>query len=103
MSADDGGTRKATGMLNDVNVRLSAEIGRAQLALGDVLKFAPGTIVPLDKETSDPMDVRVNGRLFGRGVVVVVDQRVLGVRLTHVGSEEQEGAAASARGIVIAS
>jgi flagellar motor switch protein FliN len=59
--------------LLDVDVRLWAELGRARLALGHAVALGTGAIVDLDKEPDDALDVFVNGRLFARGRLLLVD------------------------------
>jgi flagellar motor switch protein FliN/FliY len=59
--------------LLDVDVRLWAELGRSKLALGSAVSLGTGAIVDLDKEPDQPLDVYVNGRLFARGRLLLVD------------------------------
>jgi flagellar motor switch protein FliN len=59
--------------LLDVNVRLWAELGRSKLALGSAVSLGTGAIVDLDKEPDEALDVYVNGRLFARGRLLLVD------------------------------
>jgi flagellar motor switch protein FliN len=59
--------------LLDVNVRLWAELGRAKLPLGGAVSLGTGAIVDLDKEPDADLDVFVNGRLFAKGRLLLVD------------------------------
>jgi flagellar motor switch protein FliN/FliY len=59
--------------LLDVDVRLWAELGRSRLALGSAVSLGTGAIVDLDKEPEEALDVYVNGRLFARGRLLLVD------------------------------
>jgi flagellar motor switch protein FliN/FliY len=59
--------------LMDVDVRLWAELGRAKLAVGHAVALGTGAIVDLDKEPDDALDVFVNGRLFAKGRLLLVD------------------------------
>jgi flagellar motor switch protein FliN len=61
------------GHLLDVNVRLWAELGRSKLALGSAVSLGTGAIVDLDKAPDEALDVFVNGRLFARGRLLLVD------------------------------
>jgi flagellar motor switch protein FliN/FliY len=61
--------------LLDVNVTVSAELGRTTLLLGDVLKLGVGSVLQLDRPVADPVDLMVQGRRLARGEVVVVDDR----------------------------
>ena len=60
-------------LMLDVAVTVSAELGKASIPLGEVLKLGPGSIVQLDRLVSEPVDVLVKGILLARGEVVVVD------------------------------
>lgn len=74
-------------LLHDVEMVLTAEIGRTKLPVRQVLELVPGTVLELDRAAGSPADVMVNGRLVARGEVVVVDEDY-GIRITEiVGSE----------------
>ncbi|AEE44828.1 flagellar motor switch protein FliN [Cellulomonas fimi] len=70
-------------MLYDVEMTLTAEIGRTRLPVRQVLDLAPGAVLELDRTAGSPADVLVNGRLVARGEVVVVDE-VYGIRVTEI-------------------
>ena len=57
----------------DVELDVKIELGRTQMLLEDVLKLRRGSVVALDKLAGDPVDVYVNGRLAGRGEVLVLN------------------------------
>ena len=59
--------------LQDVELDLRIELGRAELLIEDVLKLRAGSVVPLDKLAGDPVDILVNGRLIARGEVLVLN------------------------------
>ena len=61
--------------LFDVNVAVSVELGRLTLSIGEVLKLGVGSVVPLDRAVSEPVDLLVQGVRLARGEVVVVDDR----------------------------
>ena len=70
-------------MLQDVPVTLSLELGRTQISIRNLLQLNQGSVVELDTEAGQPMDILVNGRLVAHGEVVVVNEK-LGVRVTDV-------------------
>ena len=70
-------------LLLDVNLRFSVELGRTQMYIKDVLMLGEGSIVELDKNVGDEVDILVNGRLFGRGRLVVVDE-FFAVQITQI-------------------
>lgn len=59
--------------LEDVELDLRIELGRAELLVEDVLRLKEGSVVPLDKLAGDPVDILVNGRLVARGEVLVLN------------------------------
>lgn len=67
----------------DIPVRLTLEVGGANMAIRDLLQLHQGGVVELDRHAGEPLDVLVNGKLIARGEVVVVDEK-LGIRLTEV-------------------
>jgi flagellar motor switch protein FliN/FliY len=70
-------SRDAAGMqikaLEEVELDLRIELGRAELLIEEVLKLREGSVVPLDKLAGDPVDILVNGRLVARGEVLVLN------------------------------
>jgi flagellar motor switch protein FliN/FliY len=70
-------------MLLDVDLRLTVEFGRTRMKFRDVLDLATGSIVELPKQTSEPVDILVNGALLATGEVVVMDDH-FGVRITKL-------------------
>ncbi len=67
----------------DVPVRVSLRVGSTELPIRDLVKLVEGSVVALDRQADEPMDVLVNGTLIAHGEIVVVDDR-FGVRLTDV-------------------
>jgi flagellar motor switch protein FliN/FliY len=70
-------------MLHDVEMEVSAELGRTRMAVRELLSLSPGAIVELDRAAGSPADLLVNGRLIARGEVVVVDEN-FGIRITQI-------------------
>ena len=71
------------GMILDVPVRLTVELGRTQLTIKNLLQLGQGSVVELDGLAGEPMDIYVNGYLIAQGEVVVVDEKY-GIRLTDI-------------------
>ncbi len=70
-------------LLLDVNLQVTVELGRAGLKFREVLNLAQGAVVELDRQTSEPVDILVNGSLLATGEVVVVDDH-FAVRITKL-------------------
>lgn len=71
------------GLLMDIPLDISVELGRTKLVVKDVVDLGVGSIVEIDKAAGEPIDVLVNGRLVARGEVVVIEDN-FGVRITEI-------------------
>ncbi|WP_235189833.1 flagellar motor switch protein FliN [Porticoccus hydrocarbonoclasticus] len=84
----DGGGEINLDALLDVQVTLSVEIGRSRLPIKDLIALNQGSVVELDREMDEPLDLMVNGTLIARGEVVVVDGQ-FGLRLVDIVSPSE--------------
>ena len=69
--------------IGDAEMDISVLLGRTRMSLEDVLNAEPGTVYDLDKLSGMPMEILVNGTLFGYGEIVVVGDR-LAVRIVQL-------------------
>jgi flagellar motor switch protein FliN/FliY len=69
--------------LRDVMMKVTIELARTRMTLDEALALEESSVVKLDRLAGEPVDVRVNGRLFARGEVVAAAERY-GVRLTEI-------------------
>lgn len=67
----------------DIPVDVSLRVGSTDISIRDLVSLVEGSVVALDTDAGEPMDVLVNGTLIAHGEIVVVDKR-FGVRLTDV-------------------
>lgn len=70
-------------LLADVEMGVTAELGRTRMTVRDLLALTPGSVVELDRLAGSPVDVLVNGTLVARGEVVVIDEE-FGVRISEI-------------------
>jgi len=70
-------------LILDVPVSVSLQVGSTEITIRDLVQLVEGSVVALDRDYSEPMDVMVNGTLIAHGEIVVVDEK-FGVRLTDV-------------------
>jgi flagellar motor switch protein FliN/FliY len=77
------GADRGMGLLRGVQMEVTAEIGRTRLTVQELLELAAGSVVELDRPIGSPADLLVNGRLFARGEVVVVDED-FAIRITEI-------------------
>ena len=67
----------------EVPVNVSLRVGSTELPIRELVKLVEGSVIALDREATEPMDVLVNGKLIAHGEIVIVDDQ-FGVRLTDV-------------------
>ena len=70
-------------LIKDVPLEVTVELGRTSKSIKDILEFAPGTIVELNKIAGEPIDILVNGKNVAKGEVVVIEES-FGVRITEI-------------------
>ena len=78
-------------LLQDVDVKLTVEIGSAELTLRELLALGESSVIELDRQANELLDVFVNGTLIGRGEVVTVGDR-FGVRMTELVNPDKKAA-----------
>lgn len=71
------------GLIMDVPLNVTVELGRTSKSISEILDFAPGTIIELDKIAGEPIDILVNGKLVAKGEVVVIEES-FAVRVTEI-------------------
>ena len=71
------------GLLMDVTMNMTVELGRATMTIRDILGLGEGSIIELQKLAGEPVDLLVNGKLIAKGEVVVIDE-CFGVRVTDI-------------------
>lgn len=70
-------------LIMDVPLEVTVELGRTRKSIAEILEFAPGTIIELDKIAGEPIDVLVNGKFVAKGEVVVIEES-FGIRVTEI-------------------
>jgi flagellar motor switch protein FliN/FliY len=71
------------GLIMDVYMEMTVELGRTRKLIKDILGMGEGTIIELDKLAGEPVDILVNHKLIAKGEVVVIDEN-FGVRVTEI-------------------
>jgi flagellar motor switch protein FliN/FliY len=71
------------GLLHDVELEVTAELGRTRMSVRELLALAPGAVIELDRAAGGPVDLLVNDRVIARGEVVVIDES-FGIRITEI-------------------
>lgn len=77
------GVHENIDLIMDVPLEVTVELGRTRKSIQEILDFAPGTIIELNKIAGEPIDVLVNGKLVAKGEVVVIEES-FGIRVTEI-------------------
>ena len=70
-------------LIMDVPLEVTVELGRSNKSIKEILDFAPGTIIELDKLAGEPVDILVNGKFVAKGEVVVIEEN-FGIRIVEI-------------------
>lgn len=74
-------------LIMDVPLEVSVVLGRTRKSIKEILEFAPGTIIELDRVAGEPIDIMVNQKLVAKGEVVVIEES-FGIRVTEIIKEK---------------
>ncbi len=83
-------SRSNLSMLRDIPVEVTVEVSRRSLSLKELMKLEPSSIIMLDKQEGEPIDIKINGVLFGTGSIITKDGKY-GVQILSLvdnGNEE---------------
>ena len=83
MPQSSAGDQGNIGLLMDVYMEMTVELGRTRRQIREILGMGEGTIIELDKLAGEPVDILVNHKLIAKGEVVVIDEN-FGVRVTEI-------------------
>ncbi|MBR2069056.1 MAG: FliM/FliN family flagellar motor switch protein [Candidatus Gastranaerophilales bacterium] len=67
----------------NVEVKLSAILGRAKLKLHDVIEYDTGSVIMLNEGNNDPVDIYVNDVLIAKGKIVAIED-TYGVKIVEI-------------------
>lgn len=90
-----GSTEVPIGMLLDLTLPVSIELGRTSMMVQEILRLGRGSVIQLDRLAGEPIDIYVGERRFAEGEVVVLGEH-FGVRITRVLASGAVGAANAA-------
>ena len=82
-AAGENGADVNLDLVLDIPVDISLRVGSTDISIRDLVSLVEGSVIALDQDAGEPMDVLVNGTLIAHGEIVVVDDQY-GVRLTDV-------------------
>ena len=83
--------RRSLEVLANVEMTVTVELGRTRMPVRQLLALSPGSVIELNRSANTPVDVFVNGTLFARAEVVVIDDE-FGVRITDIVERDNDAA-----------
>lgn len=76
-------------LLLDVPVPITVVAGRAVMRIQEVLGLQHGSVVPLDRNVEEPVDLLIKDKLIAQGELVVIDEKYFGIKITKIVEPEQ--------------
>ena len=70
-------------VLENIDVKLTVEVGSAELKIKELLRLNEGSVIELDRLAGDPLDILINGTMIANGEVVMVGER-FGIRFVEI-------------------
>ena len=74
---------KDLGLLMDVRVKLTVQLGSCRMPMREVMELVPGSVMQLNQEAKDPVGLYINEKLIAYGEVVVVEDN-FGIKITEM-------------------
>ena len=75
-------------VLENIEVKLTVEVGNTEIKIKDLLRLNEGSVVELDRLAGDALDILANGTKIAKGEVVMVGEK-FGIRFTEVATPEE--------------
>jgi flagellar motor switch protein FliN len=75
-------------LLMDIELEVTLRFGQREMSLGDILNLSAGSVVELEQQVQDPVELLVGGRVIAWGEVVTVEGNY-GLRVTGLASREE--------------
>lgn len=79
-----GASTRRADILDNVPLGIEVVLGRTTKLFGELREMQVGNPIALDRSPHQPVDVLVNGSLFAKGEIVVINDENLGVRITEI-------------------
>lgn len=82
------GTPRNLDLIMDVPLEFSVVLGKSRKTIKDILSLGNGSVIELNKQADEALEIYVNGKLIAQGEVVVINEN-FGIRITNILSKEQ--------------
>ena len=70
-------------LLREIPLHVTAELGKTKMIVREILRLGIGSVIELDRENGEPVDIMVNGKMIARGEVVEIDGN-FGIKVTDI-------------------
>lgn len=84
------GNKSNMGLIRDIPVEVTVEVSRRRLPLKEIMSIEPASVIMLDKQEGEPVDIKINGVLFGTGNIIIQDGKYGVQVLALVNNEHHE-------------
>ncbi|MGA6926869.1 MAG: flagellar motor switch protein FliN, partial [Desulfosarcina sp.] len=74
---------KNVGLVMNIPLQVTVELGRTRRRINDVLKMGPGSVLEMEQMEGEPVDILINQTLIAKGVVVVEKEKY-GIRISEI-------------------
>ena len=87
-SGDELDQFKNLGLVLNIPLEVTVELGRSRKRINEVLRLGPGSVVELEQMEGEPVDILINQTLIAKGHVVVEKEKY-GIRISEVVSRRE--------------
>lgn len=70
-------------ILLDIPLEVTVEIGSTEMAIEEILKLNPNSVIELDRYIDEPIDLKVNGKIIAKGELYTVKNN-FGIKITQI-------------------
>jgi len=86
--AEPDASTKNIDLIMDIQLKLTARLGKMEMSVGEIMKLSPGSVIDIDRFVDEPIELVVNDRLIARGDIVVVQEN-FGIKISEIVSPKE--------------
>ncbi len=86
--AEPDASTKNIDLIMDIQLKLTARLGKMEMSVGEIMKLSPGSVIDIDRFVDEPIELVVNDRLIARGDIIVVQEN-FGVKISEIVSPKE--------------
>ncbi|MEE2878107.1 MAG: FliM/FliN family flagellar motor switch protein [Pseudomonadota bacterium] len=88
---DSSAANKFRRSIFNVPVTVTVSIGQKRMSVNEILELGPESVVALSSKIEDPVSLSVDDKLIARGELIEIEEGGLGVKITEIVEEGEEG------------